>query len=113
MALALLTNIKCFHPNLTDRYFFIDIIIACIWIISIIVNTILLIIIKRKIKILLFDIFLIHIIMYWIAFIIFAIRYEIYSFRVFLLPLILLVIYFIFSLKIKTNKNNKKKQNGI
>jgi len=105
--LILLPHIKYFL-YLCERYPFLDIIIGGILIISFIINTIILVIIRYKINIIYFiDLFLLHIVFIWVSFIIFVNKYKMYSIRAFVIPIIILIIYIVFSIIIK-RKDIKK-----
>jgi hypothetical protein len=85
-----------------------DIIIALLIIMAFVVNTIILIVIKRKIPLLFFiDLFLIHTINIWIAFLVIGVRYNINNIRPYIFPIIVSIIYIFFS--IKYSKKNKIK----
>jgi len=105
--LILFPNIKYFLYYY-EKYPFLDIIIGGILIISFLINTIILIIIRYKIYIIYFiDLFLLHIIFIWASTIIFIIKYKMFSIRVFVIPIIILFIYIAFSIIIK-RKNIKR-----
>ena len=106
LAFVFFLNIFYF-VDLSDEYLIADIILGCIVAISLFLNTIILLIIRRKINIIFcIDLFLLHVIIIWITFIIFNFRFEIYSFRFFIVPIITLIIYIVFSVILK--KKEKK-----
>jgi hypothetical protein len=94
-----------YFVDLSDEYLIADIILGCIVAVSLFFNTIILIIIKRKINIIFcIDLFLLHVIIIWITLIIFNFRYKIYGFRLFIIPIIILIIYLVFSVILKKKR---------
>ena len=98
-------NVKYFIKHFVEEYYFVDIFLGCIVIISTFINTIVLVLIRRKIFIkYYFDLFLIHIIIVWLSFLMLIIKNNIFGFRPFIFPIIMLIIYIVFSIIIKKKK---------
>ena len=111
LTFILFVNSKYFLKFI-GKYLIADLIVGCTFIISIIINTIILILVKRKIKIIFyFDLFLVHAIIFWIMFITVMLKYGMHSFRLFSVPMIVSLIYSIFSIIIIKRKNKIKRQN--
>ena len=111
MTFILFVNIKYFLTFI-GKYLIVDLIVGCTFIISVLINTITLILVKRKIKIIFnFDLFLIHTIFFWVMFITVMIKYGMYSFRLFPVPIIVSLIYIIFSIIFMKGKKKIERQN--